>query len=496
MLQRGSPPRPFDRESATASGEDDFITLDELVAVGRRYARVVASTTILALLGAVVYLFIAGPTYIARTQLLIEPQRAQGPWQDPATTEVAVDQGQVESQVEILRSQKISNDVIRKLRLSDDPEFSGPTQSDDDAERLRVANSAFAERLNVRRIGQSYVIDVSFRSNDPEKSAQIANAIADVYLAGSWRLDGRLDRFRRFNDPVEKDVVAIGNVRVITSATAPVGKSSPQTKLVLALAALLGGVFGVGGSMALHALDRSVRSPKQVKQSLEADCLGSLPSFGRRTTKANLYGFNQVAKAPFSRFSDALRGVKDSIDYMSLAKPVHCLGITSPLPQEGTSTIASNLAVLYSLSGARPLLIDANFRNPRLTQVICPNASSGLIEALAGQVAEMTLFDKNTKTAFLPLIGPERIASALDFLKSGNLKALLKTLQQTYAPIIIDLPSLSTAIDARAISSLLDGNVIVAEWGKTRMETLREAVNALEAAQASVLGVIINKSRG
>jgi polysaccharide biosynthesis transport protein len=488
---RGNAPRS-ERDDAPRS-ERNLVTYAELSLFGRKYARLIGGTILFCVLLAVVFLIWVGPTYVGRTLLLIEPQNVQGSWGDPsATPEVPVDQGQVESQIEILRSQKVSEGVIRTLHLTNDPEFVDPSVSDP-SKRLRFAATEFAERLNVRRIGASYVIEVTFRSSNPDKAAQIANAIANAYLIGSWRLDKRPDRFRRFNERVERDAMTVSNARVITTATPPLSKSSPRTKLVLALAAVLGALFGVGTAMALHSLDRTVQSPQQVKHDLGVDCLGAVPRFRTTPARSNLFGFNEVSLTPYSRFSDALRTAKTAVDYLALKNPLHSIGITSPSPLAGKSTVASNLATLYSLSGARPLLIDLNFRNPSLSQALAPDAKSGFIELLKGETGEGVVFNEGIGSYFLPLGGARHVARAQDLI---SMKQLLEILHRSYAPIILDLPPLSAAIDTRAISALLDGNILVAEWVQTRTDSLRESVASLEQVKAQLLGVIVNKFSG
>jgi Mrp family chromosome partitioning ATPase len=474
-------------------GSARIITRADVAIFWRKYARLIIGSILFAIAAAIIYLLVAPPSYVAWSELLIEPLKVPG---DSGAQTIPVDQGQVESQVEVLRSKKVADDVIRHLNLTHDPEFVPAKTGADPAERLRIASDTFSERLNVRRIGQSYVAEVSFRSNNPEKAAQIVNAVDDAYLNGGWRFDSRFDRMRRFAEPVEKQALTVSNVHIITAATPPIGKSSPQTKLVLALALLLGGLIGTGTAMALHALDRTTHSPAQIKRDLGVECLGTLPLFRSKPAKSNLYGFNAVAQAPYSQFSDAMQSIKTAIDLASLTRELHSIGIVSSEPMVGKSTVASNLATLYSLAGARPLLLDLNFRNPSLSQVLAPTGKAGLLELLQGKGADGIVYDERLEACFLPLIGGRRIARALDLVGPGLLKQLLELLHKSYTPVILDLPSLHVAPDTRAICAALDSNIIVAEWIRTDTESIREAAASLEAANGHLLGTIVNKFDG
>ena len=107
---------------------------------------------------------------------------------------------QVESEVEVLGSESIANAVIDDLKLTNDPEFigtgNGPivgllsaifgmdedARSLSDVQRKRIAIKILRDNLTVRRIGLTYVLEISYRSPDPAKAAQIANAFADAYI--------------------------------------------------------------------------------------------------------------------------------------------------------------------------------------------------------------------------------------------------------------------------------------------------------------------------
>ena len=152
-----------------------------------------------------------------------------------------IDASTVESQVEILKSESIALAVIKKLRLTDDPEFiqSGgglvgtlldaimslfsSSEPSSEFTLSRQAVNAFESRLTVRRVGLTYVIVIGFRSPSPERAAEIANATADAYIddqleakydsarrAGTW-LQARLNELRQQASTAQSAVVAFKN---------------------------------------------------------------------------------------------------------------------------------------------------------------------------------------------------------------------------------------------------------------------------------------------
>ncbi len=147
-----------------------------------------------------IYLLITSPSYTAHATLIIDTKRAPIFQQATPVGDIAVESAIVSSQVEILKSQKIALAVIRELRLSEDQEFIGPGRGlvgmllglansifGSDTEltpesRIRRALDIFQDRLVAKRVAMTNVLEVSFRSYDPDRAIKITNAIAAAYM--------------------------------------------------------------------------------------------------------------------------------------------------------------------------------------------------------------------------------------------------------------------------------------------------------------------------
>ena len=189
---------------------------------------------------AAVYVLTARPSYTANAMLMIDSKRIQLFQPQSMFNDLPVDASTVESQVEVLKSDTVALAVIKKLNLSDDPEFIGPAGGligslfslfdlfgsnapSSEFALTRHAVEVFQNRLSIRRIGLTYVIQISFRSYSPDRAAQIANAVADAYIddqleskyqaarrAGVW-LQQRLRELRDQASTAERAVVAFKN---------------------------------------------------------------------------------------------------------------------------------------------------------------------------------------------------------------------------------------------------------------------------------------------
>jgi succinoglycan biosynthesis transport protein ExoP len=197
------------------------LDLDHLLAAARRQWMVVAIATALGLALGVIYVVTAVPQYTATTSILVDSNNKQLVDQLLAMNGGVDDNAEILSQLELLKSDGIADAVIDKLKLADNPEFNAehgswvtalhgllvnasnfghwfaPAQAAvvSDDEKLRAARDRLESGLQVDRVGQTYVLNVSYTSASPGLAAQIAQAFGDAYLDD--QLNSKYDAVRR-----------------------------------------------------------------------------------------------------------------------------------------------------------------------------------------------------------------------------------------------------------------------------------------------------------
>lgn len=211
MLQTTNPVRADD-----AGREADIITMRETIGwlqglVVRHLPVMLLTFAVCVALGGT-YLITAPRLYSSTAELIIDSRKSQAlQQQNPLGTELPLDSATVESQVEILKSESIALAVINDLRLFDVPEFTSPSGIDavldgisglfSEPQQLseraltRWALGRFRQQLFIKRRGLSYIIEISFMSQSPERAARIANAVADAYIVDS--LESKYQSSRR-----------------------------------------------------------------------------------------------------------------------------------------------------------------------------------------------------------------------------------------------------------------------------------------------------------
>src|ERR1035437_2111642 len=202
MLQLNKAQSAIGREPAEPEIVSGAESLQFFVSFVRRQFSVIAFMTLLAIVLGAIYLITARASFTAEAQMMIDAHKLQVFQQQSILGDVPIDTAQVESQIEILKSENVASAVIKNLHLNEDPEFVGsgggllgaifsfvlsPFASDQDQaasefELTRRAIRAFQDRLSINRVGMSYVIQIRFQSYDAEHAAKIANAVADAYI--------------------------------------------------------------------------------------------------------------------------------------------------------------------------------------------------------------------------------------------------------------------------------------------------------------------------
>lgn len=640
MLERLPPtsqtePKGRDR----GAGDDGYITTADIAYLLHRHATVICAAILVGVAIAAVYVFTTPPIFTAHAQVLIDVQTPQTLPQRPGEIGITLDTAQVESQLAIMRSDNLATSVVEQLGLAQDLEFvprsaslferitgilkRTPAAAQPPELAQRFAVLALQDRLEVRRQGISYAIDIYVRSRDPEKAAKIANALADLYVAdqlgtrasaarqGSEWLEDRIDQLRRqmnnatlraqefkarrdyrikdkseragdqadnstnpqatagptleelestavtyrrmyesflqaHTDAVQRRSYPVSNARVITPASRPLGKSHPKPTLTLAVGAILGMLFGVAVALVRQSLDHSVRSRQQIRNTIGLDCVGELPrmSSGALVSRGGLSGarsesdrerrggtdsywssaleslrlripmglvraqglaglrskgdrehWHEVNDAPFSPFSEALGHMKLRLTMGRRTKSIKTLGITSALAGEGKSTIASNLAALYSLHGSRVVLVDTDVRNSAISRVLAPESEFGLMDILAGdaELARCLVPARASSLMVLPVGSTARRGNAPELFGSERMLEVIQDLATKFDMVVFDLPPLELVKDGLALSPLLDGILVVAEWGETPLPSLAETVDALRQANAHLIGIVVSK---
>ncbi len=198
-------------------------------------------------------------------------------------------------------------------------------------------------------------------------------------------------------------------------------------------------------------------------------------------------------KNPRSPISEAFRTVRTNIQFSSIDRNMKKILVTSSKPGEGKSTVVSNLAVTLALSGKKVILIDMDFRKPKIHKYFRLSNEKGLTNILAGQwMLGEIVEDTDTPNLSILTTGPKPPNPA-EIMGSHRMSEFLAEVEKAYDYVLIDSPPLLAVTDAAVLSTKMDGTIVVVESGKTEIGHAVEALRNLQNVDANIIGTILNK---
>jgi capsular exopolysaccharide synthesis family protein len=267
---------------------------------------------------------------------------------------------------------------------------------------------------------------------------------------------------------------------------------------------LMGLLLGSGLAYLLEKNANTFRDPEEISGMLGVPILTHIPFFRGKRRKLkkgevdpykNLTTDLAVVHQPSSMTSEAVRSLRTAVFFGAGDSPAGTvLQITSPLPGDGKSTIACNLASSIAQSGKRVLAIDCDLRRPQLTDNFDCNDKLGLTNVLNGEcdpldAAHATALPKLWAMPCGPI--PSNPAEALSL---PVMNELLDYLREHFDYIILDTPPLLVVTDPSIVASMADGVILTLRIRRKSKPNSREAMNILSGVGGNVLGVVINNS--
>ena len=516
--------------------------LSAAVKAAWRHKFIVATWLILCIGIASLYIATAAPSYTATATLLLDPRRQVGSGASEGVAMPSLDVGRAESELQVLRSERLLANVFNSLDLSNNPEFgvqspahghdsegglkellglSTPPPSPEMVQQIKFEN--FAQRLNVRRVGQSYVVEVSYTSGNPTLARKVANAAVSAYLwqsiaakadaakNGAEFLQGRVNAL---TSQARSAAAAVSNgslpdaptpdadARVIGAALQPLRPSAPRKTLILGLGATVGLVGGLLVVALRQALDRRVRTPQDLVQRVGVPCLAVLPPIPRTIARGRRDTVDlRSSTAPWlsdGKFISGVRDLRTSIQ-LALSNRGHeaetVVALIGCTPRSGTQLIGLGLIRTIQDSGQPAVMIDANVHGsvfPFLAHD--PEVTDG------ASLSELLIDPDRVSTARLATFGgalvlparlPHREVGSGIYLGAPAFQKVVDHFRRNHQ-VILDLPPLSASTETLAAARHADAVVIVAEAGRTTVDQLTDAANSLRGAGASVIGAVLN----
>jgi len=279
------------------------------------------------------------------------------------------------------------------------------------------------------------------------------------------------------------------NARIVDLAVVPRMPISPKKQLIMMVAGLLSLMVGIGLAILLDVLSNTFKSTEDVENNLNLPVLGIVPLVKKgadRKVVSQLY-MEETDKG----FSESFRSIRTGVVLSGLDNPHKVIVVTSSVPGEGKSCIASNLA--FSLGQLENvLLIDADMRRPTVQRNFeIPAGTPGL----ARLVAETASYEECVQTIngidVIPvgLIPP----NPLELLSSEHFAKFIADMESKYDRIVIDSPPVQAVSDALVLSKFSNTVIYVIKSDSTPIPQAKKGIGLLVQNKAPIGGIVLNQ---
>jgi capsular exopolysaccharide synthesis family protein len=296
----------------------------------------------------------------------------------------------------------------------------------------------------------------------------------------------------RFKEADIADEYDVPNAKIIDRAAIPTTPFQPNRKRMVMIATLLGLGIGVFLAFLRNHLDNTFKTKEDVENYLKLPVIGMLPKIGPKalgTIKSERF----VLSEPRSPFAEAINDVRTAILFSRIDAPPKVVLITSPVPGEGKTTLALNLALAFARRG-RTLLIDADLRKGRLEEMVNLGDHPGLTDLLSGECTakEAIAADDESENLFLLTAGTSP-PNPLEVISSKRFADELVRLRDSFDYIVIDGTPLLPVSDSIVLGRLVDVTVVTVKSDHTARDVALEAIKRMQASRIRAAGVILQQ---
>jgi succinoglycan biosynthesis transport protein ExoP len=360
---------------------------------------------------------------------------------------------------------------------------------------LVVLKKRFEQLETLRQKAESDKKELDLARIQYEKGVKIR----DERLAMLDSIKEQIEKYKiMFNDPETPKVLSVGDAPIPLEMV-----FSRQWWLWFPSGTILGLLIGLGLAFLIELGNDLVRTPTDVARFLRVPLLGIIPdaSEDRQVRRAELY--HVVRQAPYSATSESYRRCRTNLELSGPLGSFKTLLISSGSAREGKTSVAVNLATTFVTVGKKVLLIDANFRQPKL-RALFPKEQSGDSAERFDFGLSSVLMHQCTATEAVRSSGIDGLdiidcgplpANPSELLSNRRMEDMLARLRDNYDYIIIDGPPVLLVSDAKVLAGLVDATLLVYNAAETSRGAAQRTIREFKQVNARIIGCVLFAAR-
>lgn len=297
--------------------------------------------------------------------------------------------------------------------------------------------------------------------------------------------------FTRLKETSETSGFQTANARILDRAVAPQWPSKPSKKKIVVFSTAAALAFAVGLVFLFDFLSGGIRSLDDIERRLRQRMLGLIPLQKHKKNEelpTDIF-FDNHAKG----FAEAIRTIRTSLLMSQMEEPSKVIAVTSSIPGEGKTTLATNLAFALGQM-EKVLLVDADLRRPSLGKNFgYPPYQPGLSNLIANTANLSSCILSDQQSGIDLLVAGAIPPNPQELLSSDLMKTAMKLLSAKYDRIIIDTAPTQAVADSLIVSTHSDAMLYVVKADSTHFNNIKSGIGRLLQIGANVAGVVLNQ---
>ncbi len=263
---------------------------------------------------------------------------------------------------------------------------------------------------------------------------------------------------------------------------------APDKKKVLMSGIVLGILAAIALALLWDAMDDRLYSEDEVQRVTNFPVLAQVPQLKQTAQQTLLATGDKITP-----LLESFRMLRANISFCATDRPIKSIVVTSSVPNEGKSSAALNLAIAAALGGERTILLDLDLRRPTQHTFLGVSLGPGFTSVVSGQNSlEEVVRETDIPDLQIITSGPVP-PNPFKLLNSQTARQTITDILALADFVVIDTPPMLGLADARLISSLVDGTVMVVAMQETGRREVARAGDLLNSTGNEVLGVVLTK---
>ena len=271
----------------------------------------------------------------------------------------------------------------------------------------------------------------------------------------------------------------------------------PKLPEFLGMGAFLGAFAGLALGYVVEMADRSFRKPEEIIREFGVPIVGHIPYMQeqklRKIPKDTTIDRTVISlHLPRSRPAEAYRSVRTAVCFSAIGNKHRVIQVTSPAAGDGKSTLAMNFAVSMAQSGKKTIIVESDFRRPKVHKLTGVDNKVGLVDVLRGDADLPDAIKETELEGFYVMPCGSRPRNPSELLTRPEYEQVISMLREKFEYVIIDTPPVLVVTDPCSVGPRVDGVLLCVRLSRHTRDFGRRSLEQLRDVGANMTGIVVN----